>query len=140
MSSEVSDFLSRVLVRCLDIRSAWALDDAAAGPVPSRLLVFADKATLQRLRRCDDLHDLRVELLVVTDGDAYESAWGQRKVSGSLARSAWRQASPGLAYFDESCWAGETSRAGDVVRVRRKATLMWQRDEEAPATDCSELE
>lgn len=140
MSSEVSDFLSRVLVRCLDIRAAWVLESPAAGPAATSVLVFADKPTLQRLRRCDDLHDVRIEILVVTDGDAYENAWGKTKVSGSLARSAWRQATPEVAYFDESRWAGEDGRAGDVVRMRRKAILLWQRDEEAPATDCSELE
>jgi hypothetical protein len=97
--------------------------------VPSlacELLAFADAATLERLRRSSDLHDAEVELLVVIDGDRFENAWGPRKLSGSLARWAWRQVSPELAYYDESRWAEPQRAAGGVVRVRRTATLVWQ--------------
>ncbi len=59
---------------------------------------------------------------MVIDGDVFESAWGPRKLSGSLARWAWRQISPHEAYYDEARWA----QAGSVVRVRRKALLLWQ--------------
>jgi hypothetical protein len=96
--------------------------------VPSlacELLAFADAPTLERLRRSSDLHDADVALLVVVDGDRVETAWGARKLSGSLARWAWRQVSPGLAYYDESRWA-EPNRTGSVVRVRRTALLVWQ--------------
>jgi hypothetical protein len=96
--------------------------------VPSlacELLAFADAPTLERLRRASDLHNADVEFLVVIDGDRFENAWGPRKLSGSLARWAWRQVSPGLAYYDESRWA-EPNRTGSVVRVRRTAVLVWQ--------------
>ena len=117
-------FLSRLLVGCLDIRSVWILDHASARDAPGaqQFLVFADRAGLQRLRACAGLRDLGVEMLVVVDGDAFESAWGS--ASGSLGRWAWRQVSPEIAYYDESKWAGQDGR-GEVVRVRRKASLMW---------------
>jgi hypothetical protein len=118
-------FLSRLLVGCLDIRSVWILGRATARDASGahQFLVFADPAGLQRLRACDDLRELGVEMLVVVDGDAFESAWGS--ASGSLGRWAWRQVSPEIAYYDESSWAEQDSR-GEVVRMRRKATLMWQ--------------
>lgn len=123
-ASDLPVFLSRALVGFLDVRAVWMLDcatarDASAG---HELLVFADPAGLQRLRACDDLRDAGVEMLVVVDGDAFESAWGS--ASGSLGRWAWRQVSPEIAYFDESRWAGRDIPGG-VVRVRRKAALIW---------------
>jgi hypothetical protein len=65
-------------------------------------------------------------VLVVTDGDRFENVWGPRKLSGSLARWAWQQVSPDEAYYDESRWADAGGQPGRVVRVRRKATVLWQ--------------
>ena len=113
---ELSAFVSHLLARCLSIRSVWTLG-------PGEFLVFADPAALRSLRKCDELHRADVEVLVVVDGDSFENAWGGRKLSGSLARWAWRQVSPELAYFDESRW--KEGDAGGVVRVRRKASLLW---------------
>jgi hypothetical protein len=128
--AELSDFLSRVLVRGLDIRAVWSVGNAdVAVPTGDRgyeLLAFADRRTLDNLRRSDHLHRADVELLVVIDGDRFENAWGQRRLSGSLARWAWRQVSPELAYYDESKWAEQASGIGGVVRVRRKAVLIWE--------------
>ena len=129
-SPELSAFVSEVLTRCLDIREVWCIrqGEHAAAPVSSEheLLAFADATTLQRLRQCDDLHRRDVDLLVVVDGDRFENAWGPRKLSGSLARWAWRQVSDEVAYYDESIWAERERNPGSVVRVRRKATLVWQ--------------
>jgi hypothetical protein len=123
--AELSAFVSCVLVPCLDIRAVWSVGhaDAAAAQARHELLVFADPATLKRLRKSGHLHRADVDLLVVVDGDQFENAWGQRRLSGSLARWAWRQVSPELAYYDESKWA---EGDGTVVRVRRKAVLIWQ--------------
>lgn len=126
--ADLSAFLSHILVRCIDIRAVWsvgAADDAPAAARPGHeLLVFADLRTLQSLRRSSQLHRADVDLLVVFDGDQFENAWGQPRVSGSLARWAWRLVSPELAYYDESKWDGGAD-VGTVVRVRRKAVLIW---------------
>lgn len=128
--ADITAFVSRVLVSCLDIRSVWSMDHCPDEPwltaAQYELLAFADAPTLQRLRRADHLHRADVEFLVVTDGDVFESAWGSRRVSGSLARWAWRQISPHEAYYDESRWAQRDGNAGGVLRVRRKALLVWQ--------------
>jgi hypothetical protein len=99
---------------------------AAPGSREHELLAFANPLTLQRLRQCDDLHRSDFEVLVVIDGDRFENAWGPRKLSGSLARWAWRQVSAELAYYDESTWDDRVAAPGSVVRVRRKAMLVWQ--------------
>jgi hypothetical protein len=127
-SLRIKDFLPRLQLHCLDIRAIWSVghgpgeDDA---PAACELLAFADPSTLQRLRKCDNLHGHGIELFVVTDGDLFENAWGPRRISGSLARWAWREVTPQLAYYDESRWAAR-SEEGGVVRVRKSALLVWR--------------
>jgi hypothetical protein len=130
--ADTTAFVFRVLASCLDIRAVWSLDhdpdEIAAVPAKCRLLVFADAGALKRLRRSENLHDASVELLVVIDGDTFESAWGPAKVSGSLGRWAWRQTSSSEAFYDESRWSLRGGDTGGVVRVRRKACLLWQQE------------
>lgn len=124
----LSAFVSRLLVHHPDVEAAWSLGHAEGAGVavhgPHELLLIADEPTLLSLRRSPP--SLDVEILVVLDGDRFESAWGARRLSGSLARWAWRRVSPGLAYYDESKW-DDGAHTGAVVRVRRKALLIWQR-------------
>ena len=113
---------------CMDIRDVWLIGQDentpdSAGP-RWELLAFADSTTLQRLRKANDLHRADVDVLVVTDGDRFENAWGQHRLSGSLVRWAWRRAVDGEAFYNEARWAGEPEQ-GEVVRVRRKAVLLW---------------
>ena len=130
VQADLTALVERVLLSCLDIRSVWSMDHHPDGPTATaarpELLAFADLETLRHLRVCEDLHCTDVELLVVTDGDGFESAWGPCKLSGSLARLAWRQVSADEAYYDEARWATPGGDAGAVVRVRRKAVLVWQ--------------
>jgi hypothetical protein len=123
----LSAFLSRVLVSCLEIRAVWSSADAGSclASASHQLIVFADKPTLLRLRRSDQLHRADVELLVVFDGDRFENAWGTQRLSGSLSRWSWRQVSDELAYFDQSKWSHPERDAGAVIRVRRQAVLIW---------------
>ena len=127
-AEDLSDFVSRVVLHSLGIRAVWSVGHASDAAAPERceLLVFADRATLESLRKSAPVHRADVELLVVVDGDRFENAWGERSVSGSLARWAWRQVSREVAYYDESKWAEHGGKDGAVVRVRRKAILVWQ--------------
>jgi len=122
---ETAALVAALLVGFLDIRSVWSMDHEPGGTEApqgrSRLLIFADTATLRRLHGAP--HSRPVELFVVTDGDSVESAWHGERVSGSLARWAWRQTSPSEAFYDEARWAEDGTT---VVRVRRKAQLLWQ--------------
>jgi hypothetical protein len=119
---ELATFAARLAGFCLDTRSVWWVEHG--------VLVFADQRTLEHLRKCEDLRRADIDVLVVTDGDRFENVWGPRKLSGSLGRWAWQQVSKDEAYYDESCWADRHGGAGRVVRVRRKARLLWC----APAT------
>jgi hypothetical protein len=125
-ATDVSTLVARVLADCLDIRSIWSIghdpDEACPRVGAGELLAFADRATLARLRRSANLHSETIDFLVVVDGDLFENAWGVEKLSGSLARWAWRESSASEAYYDVSHWGD----AGAVIRVRRKALLIWR--------------
>jgi hypothetical protein len=127
-TQELSSYLSDVLHRCLDMRAVWSIghNEEDRDPSSRALLAFADRPTLEILRKSDSLHRPEVELLVVLDGDRFENAWGRQRLSGSLARWAWRPVTPDLAYYDESRWAARSANPGSVVRVRRKAFLLWR--------------
>lgn len=123
---ELREMASVVLAECIGIRALWLLDHDPANTslarAPFTLLAFADAATLQRLRRGPALCGASVSLLVVTDGDFFQAAWDSG-LSGSLARWSWRQISPGEAFYDQARWSSDD---GGVVRVRRKALLLWR--------------
>jgi hypothetical protein len=129
LPAHLSRFLSSLLMHCLDIRAVWSVGYAQAVPLPParrhELLIFANGLTLRRLRGSDHLHRPDVRALVVFDGEQFESAWGPEPICGSLARWAWRQEGPELAYYSESRWA-PAGEPGLVVRVRKKALLVWR--------------
>lgn len=125
---EISAYLGQMLQYCLDIRFVWLIgqDQGVPHTAPRwELMMFADSPTLQHLRKADRLHRADVDVLVVTDGDRFESVWGPRRLTGSLVRWAWRQGLAGEAFYNESKWAAGGNDGG-VVRVRRKAVLLWQ--------------
>jgi hypothetical protein len=130
LPADLSLFLSSVLVHCLGIRMVWWVHDAGGDAgLPARLrrlVIFADSPTLRILRRSDHLHRADVQALVVFDGDQFENAWGPERVSGSLARWAWRQDAAEVAYYSESNWAQGGRESGIVVRTRKKAVLVWR--------------
>lgn len=125
----VAAMVSRVVATCLEIRSVWLVDlspdDSDAEPRQYQLMAFADAATLLRLRKLEDLHRSDVHFLVITDGDAFDTAWGPTKLSGSLGRWAWRDGEPGEAFYSRSSWTKLSGDVGQVSRVRRKALLAW---------------
>lgn len=130
-TAELSGFVSSLLRHCLAIRAVWSVGhDQFASETPHegrQLLLFADRPTLDALRRSEHLHRHDMQVLVVIDGDHFENAWGPRTISGSLARWAWRAGDQDMAFYDESKWADREGDVSAVVRVRRKAFLLWSR-------------
>jgi hypothetical protein len=76
------------------------------------LLAFGTEAVLESLRADTSLHRCDVQLLVVTDGDRYASAWGEGE-SGSLTNLKWRRGGA-----DSAAYAGAAEGAGVAMRVR----------------------
>ena len=105
--------VAALLADFLDVRAVWSIGHepaaAAAACVDAVFLVFADARTRERLEK----HSAPgVRLIVVTEGDLWHSG------------SAWHQTSAREAFYDEAHWVS----GGDVIRVRRKAHLVWHRE------------
>ena len=105
-----------LLADFLDVRAVWSIGHepsaAAAACVDVTFLVFADARTRKRLQKCPASE---VTLMVVSEGDLWQSG------------SGWQQTSAREAFYDEAKW----SSGGDVVRVRRKALLVWHREKDS---------
>ena len=116
--------VAALLANFLDVRAVWSIghEPEAAAPAcaDAIFLVFADAATLEQLQKAPEPG---IKLFVVTDGDLFQSVERTSQAGGSLARAAWQQTSAREAFYDEATWAS----GGDVVRVRRKALLLWHR-------------
>lgn len=76
------------------------------------LLAFGNEAVLEGLRGDSSLHRCDVQLLVVTDGDRYATAWGEAE-SGSLKSIEWRRGGPHSAAY-----VGLSEGAEVAMRVR----------------------
>jgi hypothetical protein len=129
-ADQSSGLLSRILACCLDLQSVWSLGHDCAAQKAGRghdLLLFADGPTLHALRKSNPLHRADVQVLVVIDGERFENVWGTHRLSGSIARWAWRPAASDVAYYDESRWVELAGAERTVTRVRRKAFLVWPR-------------
>lgn len=128
----ITGFVHCVLATCPDMGPVWSLGHDPGEPwahlLQWRLLGFADAAALSRLRASKHLHRADIEFLVVVDGERFASAWGPGDCCGSLAQCAWRQTASNEAHYDESRWAQRNASDRVVVRVRRKAFLLWPGD------------
>ena len=121
-------FIAPITESCPSIRSVWRTGYCAqtelldsSRPHDLELVAFADEAALQYLRNAESLHRRDVRLLVVTDGNRFESAWGDTSGTGSMLQWNWRQANEHEAYYFET-------RVVDGVfeRIRRKASCAWR--------------
>lgn len=103
--------------RHASIDEVWVLaqkpsDDAGQRRGEWELLAFADASTLSALKRDGSVHRGDVNLMVVTDGDRFESAWGRRR-SGRLSDIGWR-----LENLHSATYLVGGSTRESAVRVR----------------------
>ncbi|MFS8607860.1 MAG: hypothetical protein LOD94_07700 [Gammaproteobacteria bacterium] len=76
------------------------------------LLAFADSSTLTALEADESVHRDDVNLIVVTDGDRFENAWGSRS-RGRLSDIDWRREDMHTASY-----IAAASKRECAVRVR----------------------
>lgn len=129
---KVRPFIARITNYCPSIRSVWRIGYNAktdlldaVRPRDCELVAFADDSTLQRLREAQSLHRHDVRLLVVTDGNRFESAWGDAPGAGSMLQWSWRQVNENAAYYFELRWRGPLADAA-FERIRRRASCVWR--------------
>ena len=101
------------------IGDVWLLEPEQGGTETRAcwdLLVFADGGVLDAVRADSASHRGDVTLLVVVDGDRFETAWG-KSVSGRLSDMGWRVEDLHNASFAKRGAANSEERAS-ASRVR----------------------
>jgi hypothetical protein len=88
------------------------------GSVVWELLLFADNVSLTAIRADATLPRMDVKLVVVTDGDAFESVWGD-PAPGRLTRSGWYLETSSSARFDAPLAHGSTGAGTDSANASR---------------------
>src|SRR5580765_4555616 len=92
--------------KCANLQSIWILGSRANGSAHSAsdwdFLAFGNANALDCLRKNPDLHKPNVDFLVVTNGDNFQNAWGDREKKGSLSSWEWTQKSDMEAEYTEA--------------------------------------
>src|SRR5438046_873700 len=130
VDAHITSFVLSVVHTCNDFQSVWLIGSRANGTAHSSsdwdLIGFGSEKGLACLRQRSELHRADVDFLVVTDGNAFENAWGEREKTGSLAHWEWNEASTAEAEYTEAEWVGGETN-GSVVCNRRLAVCLWRR-------------
>jgi predicted nucleotidyltransferase len=126
---EIDTYLEQIVSVAPGVREIWLVGSRANGTArPDSdwdFIVFGDSHTFSQLQAAADLHRIDVDCLVVSDSDAFESAWGSKSKRGSLSKWKWRPDSNGLwAIYEESKWHGAEDGAC-VKTADRFAVRKW---------------
>lgn len=116
LPEELGMYVDELRKRCSSIAEVWLLDpqpNARTSRCASwQFMVFGNKDTLRALRKDATLHRRDVQFIVVTDGDRFESAWGNPR-AGRLSEIAWQP----LSLHSATYLAAESAEK-TAVRVR----------------------
>lgn len=128
MAPEIRQLLDRIGQRAPDLSAVWLIGSRANDAVqPSSdwdFIAIGTAKTLAYLRSATDLHRPGVDFLVVTNGDDFESAWGERDKTGSLLEWEWKELDERRAMYTQSKWLDAADGAG--VRLTRVCGLrVW---------------
>lgn len=127
--SLIGPYLERLLAAYPNIESVWLIgsraNETARDDSDWDLLVFASREVLEALSTDDSFSRSDVDLLVVYDGDNFESPYGgtdnRRSKKGSLKKWEWQHFSADLASY-EACKPGEGMH---IDIERRSGVRIW---------------
>ena len=100
LPEELGMYIDAVRERYPAIEEVWVFRRPIEAGERWELLLMADDAVLEGLRGDRDLQRDDVELLVVTDGNRFASAWGSRPAS-DLTSIGWRLDDGRTASYDD---------------------------------------
>lgn len=83
-------------------------------------LAFGSEESFRCLERNVALHWPHTDCLVVTNGEDFRTAWGEKNKTGSLSEWEWKQISETEAQYTETKWV-ENEEQARVVSKRRRA-------------------
>jgi hypothetical protein len=120
LSEEVGMYLDRVRSAFPAIDQVWLTGPRVNEPGKRHsnwdLIMFADGKTLEALRRDPNWHRPDLNLLVVTDGEHFDSAWGEAR-TGSLEALGWRIEDAHTARYEPGRH-GQTAPVADERRLK----------------------
>ena len=109
MNIEILSFLSHIKNSYSGIQSIWLIGSRANEKANENsdwdFLAFADKKTLDLLEKAIELHKPNVDFLVVTDGENFQNAWGEKTKSGTLSLWKWRVLDDTRAEYSGVKWS-----------------------------------
>ncbi len=128
MSPEIQTLINAIGQRTPGLAAVWLIGSRANGTAkPSSdwdFIAIGTAETLAHLRAATDLHRTDVDFLVVSNGDDFEVAWGEREKHGSLAEWQWEQLDERNAVYTQSKWKDAIDGAG-VRLTRVRAKRVW---------------
>lgn len=102
LPEEIGMYVDELRRQCPSLEEVWALGPRVSTTDPDAswdLLAFGDVAALETVRRNRSLHRDDVTLVIVTDGDSFETAWGEDRRRGRLTALGWRLEDPQTASY-----------------------------------------
>ena len=128
---DVETYVLKVAAEHPNVTEMWLFGSRANGTATEKsdwdILAFADEATLNALRNDIELHEPRVDLLIVKSANgSFEKPWGKKK-SGSLENLQWNRLSNTEATYRSVKFVpdpGET-REGNLHEQILKAIRLW---------------
>lgn len=128
MDADITSFISTLVARCPDLRSIWMIGSRANASWTSTsdwdFIAMGSAESLKYLQRAQHLHRPDVDFLVVTDHDAFCSAWSKPQKCGSLSGWQWTVTSPDHAQYVQSKWVEKEDGSG-VKCTKALAVKVW---------------
>lgn len=128
MDTAIQSLVDDIARRAPGLVEVWLIGSRANGSAtPSSdwdFVAVGRPETLAYLREAEDLHCSDVDFLVVTDGDSFESAWGERPKAGSLKGWNWKQTAETGAVYSQTKWHDAEDGAG-VRTTAARARKVW---------------
>lgn len=128
-------FLEQVANASPDLESIWLIGSRANGMATESsdwdFVAFGTRNTLTFLRGATLLHREKTDFFVVTNGDDFEAAWGERSKTGSLSEWEWEQLSASESEYTQAKWV-EREDGSRVKLTRARATKVWPQSQDVP--------
>lgn len=128
MVPDIQNFLNQIALRAPGLVSVWLIgsraNDTAKISSDWDFIALGTSETLSFLRGTKDVHRADVDFLVVTDGDNFESAWGESEKGGSLKKWGWDQRDTGNSQYVQTKWV-EAEDGATVRSTRVFAKRVW---------------
>ncbi len=123
LSVEIAAWIEALVAASPSIREVWLFGSRANSAATTTsdwdFLIFSDELTAGEIAGLIRLYRDDVDLLVVTDGDSFESAWGSPVKTGSLSSWHWTRQGTQTATYRSAKWFPAEDTADLPLEVAR---------------------